>query len=173
MAPADLDRFAHTGFPPDYPANMRTFYSPVDDVHGAILAVIRSARESLVVAMYGFDDDQFADAIREKLEDEHVQVLLTLDSSQAGGVHERALLARENYPRSIVAVGRSEHGAIMHEKQLIVDGLIVVKGSTNWSISGESKQDNECSIVFDRAEAHLARCRADAIHAHMLAGGKP
>lgn len=172
LTPADLDQYAHAGFPADYPPNMRTFYSPVDDVHGALLAVVKSARESLVLSMYGFDDDELADAIREKLEDEHVQVLLTLDSSQAGGVHEKALLAREDYPRSIVAVGRSERGAIMHEKQLIVDGLIVVKGSTNWSTGGESKQDNECSIVFDRAEAHLARCRADAIHAHMLAAAK-
>jgi phosphatidylserine/phosphatidylglycerophosphate/cardiolipin synthase-like enzyme len=173
LHPADLDGFKNGGFPADYPAKWRTFYSPVDDVHGALLAVVKSARESLIVAMYGFDDDELAAAITGKLNDEKVFVLLTLDSSQAGGVHERALLAKENYPKSIVAVGRSEHGAIMHQKMLVVDGLVVVKGSTNWSTGGESKQDNELTICFDRAEAHMARLRIDAIHAHMLAAVKP
>lgn len=169
LRPSDLDQFKTGGFPDDYPATWRTFYSPVDQVHAALLAVVQSARESLACAMYGFDDDELADAIMAKLRDENVTVQLTLDSSQAGGVHEKALLARESFPKSVVAIGRSEKGAIMHQKMLVVDGLIVVKGSTNWSDGGESKQDNECSIVFDRAEAHLARTRIDAIHAHMLA----
>ena len=172
LKPADLDVFSTGGFPDDYPANMRTFYSPVDDVHGALLKVVGSARESLVVAMYGFDDDDLADAITRKLTDEKVFVLLTFDSSQAGGVHERALLAKENYPRSIVAVGRSERGAIMHMKELVVDGRVVVTGSTNWSASGEGKQDNQLTVIFDRAEAHAARTRIDAVHAHMLAATK-
>jgi len=169
VKPTDLDRFKTGGFPDDYPPNLRTFYSPVDDVHGALLAVVSSARQSLVLGMYGFDDDELADTIRRKLASEHVFVLLTLDSSQACGVHEKALLAREDYPRSIVAVGRSERGAIMHLKELVVDGRIVVKGSTNWSTGGESKQDNELTVVFDRAEAAAARTRIDAIHASMLA----
>jgi phosphatidylserine/phosphatidylglycerophosphate/cardiolipin synthase-like enzyme len=169
LTPSDLDQYKQGGFPNDYPDNMRVFYSPVDDVHGAILAVLKSARESLAVAVYGFDDEEFADVLKSKLEDEHVAVTLTLDSSQAGGTHERALLARVNYPKSIIAVGRSEKSAIMHQKIVIVDGLITVKGSTNWSDGGEAKQDNECTIVFDRTEAHLARCRIDAIHANMIA----
>ena len=171
MIPADLDRFRSGGFPPDYPANLRTLYSPVDDVHGALLALVQSAKHSLVVAMYGFDDDQVADAIKSKLVDGQVQVLLTLDSSQAGGKHEREILAREDYPASIVAVGRSERGAIQHMKMLVIDGLIVVNGSTNWSASGETLQDNQLTVVFDRAEAFMARLRIDKIHASMLAKG--
>lgn len=169
MKPQDLDRFKTGGFPDDYPATWRTFYASVDDVHGVLLAVIKSAKTSLAVAIYGFDDDEIADAIAEKLNDEHVQVTLTLDSSQAGGVHERKILARENYPSSIIAIGRSEHGAIVHLKELVVDGLIVVTGSTNFSTSGETLQSNQCTVLFDRAEAHLARCRIDAIHSHILA----
>lgn len=171
MIPADLDRFKSGGFPADYPPTWRTFYAGTDDVHGAILAVIKSAQTSIACAMYGFDDDEIADAIEAKLTDQHVQVVLTLDSSQAGGVHERKLLAHEAYPRSIIAVGRSEHGAIMHLKEAVVDGLIVITGSTNWSTSGETLQSNQLTVLFDRAEAHLARCRIDAIHAAMLAKG--
>lgn len=167
-----LDKFAITPFPADWPATQRVFFSPIDDVHGAMKACVAAAQESLVVAIYGFDDDELADLVKEKLEAEHVSVQLTFDSSQAGGVHERALLAREDYPRSVVAVGRSERGAIMHEKVIVVDGILTVSGSTNLSHSGEALQDNECRITLDRATAARYRARADAIHAHMLAAAK-
>ena len=48
------------GFPSDYPANVRRFYSPYDQVHAAFKALVASATESLLCSMYGFDDPELA-----------------------------------------------------------------------------------------------------------------
>lgn len=167
-----LDQFKTGPFPPGYPTDVRTFYSPVDDLHGALLYAIQAAQSELIVAMYGFDDEQLADALKAKMADPGVHVQFTLDKSQAGGVHERTLLAQEGYPNTSLAVGSSEHGRIQHMKVLVVDATVLVTGSTNWSDAAEHLQDNELTVALHPARAAEARLRIAAIHQHMLAATK-
>jgi phosphatidylserine/phosphatidylglycerophosphate/cardiolipin synthase-like enzyme len=145
-------------------------YSPIDDVHGALVEILKGAQHSVVVAVYGFDDDELAEILRVHLATPNVYVQITLDKSQAGGVHERELLAKfrhEDVGNSI-AIGTSEKSAIMHRKMAIVDGIWLIGGSTNWSESGETKQDNELTIHRSPELCARARTILDIEHDHAL-----
>jgi len=167
---AALDAFKAKPVAASYPANLRTFYSPIDDVHGALKAIIASARHSIIVAMFGYDDDELAAMLDAALKDPTMFVQISLDKSQAGGVHERAILAKYAHEMTgnSVAIGTSERGAIMHRKMVIVDGMWRVSGSTNWSTSGETLQDNEATILLDATACAEARSVLDIEHDKML-----
>jgi phosphatidylserine/phosphatidylglycerophosphate/cardiolipin synthase-like enzyme len=161
---ADLAKYAARPFPLGYPVDSHvTLYAPDDNLHGALGFLIDAVEHSLSLAMYGFDDDTLATSILRKLQDPKIYVQLVLDSSQAAGAHEKALLATMNYPSNTVVIGRSEKGAIMHLKTGSIDGLQCFSGSTNWSDSGEGKQDNELTFVQEPLIAFRTRHKIDLI----------
>jgi hypothetical protein len=153
-----------------YPNDVRTFYSPVDDVHGVLSALLASTQKSIVLNMYGYDDEELDSIIRAKIADEQVYIQMSLDRSQAGGVHERELLrAWDNHLiGNSIAIGHSTSGAISHMKILIVDGVYTVRGSTNWSLAGEQRQDNELTIHNNAVIAAETRAELDRNHDAML-----
>jgi phosphatidylserine/phosphatidylglycerophosphate/cardiolipin synthase-like enzyme len=168
---AELHQFkAEKRFLDGYPPDTRTFFSPRDDVHGVLTSLIASAQHAIVINMYGYDDDDIDDIIRNKLASEHVYVQMSLDKSQAGGVHERELLAQWDHSKfgNSIAIGSSAKSAISHLKICIIDGVYTVKGSTNWSLSGEQKQDNELTISRNAVIAAETRALLDMNHDWML-----
>jgi phosphatidylserine/phosphatidylglycerophosphate/cardiolipin synthase-like enzyme len=120
--------------------------------------------------MYGYDDDEIAALIAQHIDNPAMHVQVTLDKSQAGGVHERAILAKykAEMESNSVAIGTSERGQIMHRKMVIVDGLWRVSGSTNWSTSGESLQDNELTVIKNATLCAEARAILDLEHVKAL-----
>lgn len=84
------------------------------------------------------------EAISEKLSAGDIYVQVTLDSTQAGCVHERAPVAKRDWVGNSLntAIGRSEKSAVMHLTCVLIDGLDAVTGSTNWDYSAQAKQDD-------------------------------
>lgn len=168
----DLAQYkAEKRFLDGYPSEQRSFFSPRDSLHPMLASLLASAQHSLVLNMYGYDDPELDELIRAKLDSQHVYVQMSLDKSQAGGVHEKALLAKwsnDQFGNSI-AIGTSEvHHAISHLKVLIVDGVYSVTGSTNWSMSGESEQDNQLTLSRNAVVASELRAVLDLNHDWML-----
>jgi phosphatidylserine/phosphatidylglycerophosphate/cardiolipin synthase-like enzyme len=134
-------------------------------------ALLGSAQHSLVLNMFGYDDPDLDTLIRKKLKEEHVYVQMSLDKSQAAGKHEQALLKQWDNDAfgSSIAIGTSAVGhAISHLKICIIDGVYTVRGSTNWSIAGETKQDNEVTLSRNAVIAAETRAVLDLNHDWML-----
>src|SRR5262249_40975359 len=133
--------------------------------------LLGSAQHSIVVNMYGYDDDELNKIIQGKLADEKVYVQMSLDRSQAAGAHEKQILAKwanDAFGNSIAIGTSSVRNAISHLKTVCVDGVHTVKGSTNWSLSGEHQQDNELTLSRNAVVAAETRAILDINHDFML-----
>jgi hypothetical protein len=166
----DLSTYKATPFPPDYPANAKHLFAPVDKVHEAFVALCEcSDLSSLDASMYGWDDDLIDELFRKALLQEHIPVTLCLDSSQAAGVHEKVIVAK--WPGAElgndVVIGRSEKGAINHDKVICINRLVTICGSTNLSAGGEGAQNNEAVIILDRVFAAEMTNRIQIIKGQM------
>jgi phosphatidylserine/phosphatidylglycerophosphate/cardiolipin synthase-like enzyme len=167
-----LDAFKRDArFIAHYPEGVRSFFSPDDDIHGLLASLLSSAQQSIVINMFGYADHELDDIVRSKLLDDRMYVQMSLDRQQSkSGKTEREILAEwENHGiGNSIAIGTSYKHAISHLKVLIVDGIYTVKGSTNWSLSGEQKQDNELTLTNSAVVAAEARAVLDRNHDYML-----
>ena len=167
-----LGRFKQAGrFPAGYSQEALSFYSPRDPaVHAVIIWTLLQATHSVAVNMYGFDDPQASAVIRLHTESNAIAVTLSLDKTQAGGQAEKAILQTYNHDLigNSIAIGRSSRGDISHDKLLVVDGLYLITGSTNWSFGGEELQDNQLMLSREALAAAEARTVIDMDHDEML-----
>jgi hypothetical protein len=129
-------------FGPTASPDFRVFYVGRDDVHGVLMHLYKRVRLSVKMNMFGYDDDELNGILDGLLTNPNVMVQVTLDKSQASGVHEKKILASDeaNDPTTFAAdfaVGQSETHQISHTKGGVLDGIVAFEGSTNWSSSGE------------------------------------
>lgn len=142
--------------------------------------------------MFGYDDDELNQIIMTKVLDPSIVVLITLDQSQAGGVHEK-MLVEADQKNNLAAfgthfvIGQSATHQISHTKGFVADGKVGAEGSTNWSTSGEGtfvvkgdgqsggagyKAQNNTQSIFVDPDA-IARFQAELINEHVAAQEQP
>ena len=166
------------------------FYVGRDDVHNILKHILSRVSVSLYLNMFGFDDEELNDIIMAKIMDPNITVLITLDKSQAGGVHERKILeadqklSLDNFNTHFI-IGTSATSQISHTKGFVADGKIGSEGSTNWSTSGEGtfvvaghaggtgyKAQNNTLSVFTDADT-CGRFTSELIAEHLAAQKAP
>ena len=114
-----------------------------DDVHGILHYLLANETLSFKFNMFGYDDDQLNQDIMDMFKNPNIHVQASLDKSQAGGVHEKQIIALDEstdptaFANSFVVLESATH-QISHTKGGVCVGQgIYFEGSTNWSNSGE------------------------------------
>jgi hypothetical protein len=140
---ADLVQFKDTGaYPATQSENHALFYVGRDDVHGVLTYLFSRVTQAVDLNMFGFDDDELNTLLMGLAENPKVATQVTLDKSQAGGVHEKTILASDVAKDAAAfnasfAIGQSATHQITHTKGGVLDNVVGFEGSTNWSSSGE------------------------------------
>ncbi|MBV8225868.1 MAG: hypothetical protein JO232_11865 [Verrucomicrobia bacterium] len=158
------------------------FYVGRDDVHDILKHVLSRVSISLYLNMFGFDDDELNDILMAKAKDPQVLMMITLDKSQASGVHEKKLLDSDIATdptafNTYFVVGQSATHQISHTKGFVADAKVGGEGSTNWSASGEGigqpggkgyKAQNNTQSIFTDPDT-ISRFQSELIAEHMAA----
>jgi hypothetical protein len=142
----ELAPFSATPIPPVASPDYRAFFVGWDNVHGVLKYLLsRDGISSLTVNMFGYDDEELNNIIMGLVINPMVLTMITLDKSQAGGVHEKKLIAADKQQNlaafnSHFVIGQSATHSISHTKGGVIryaDGAAAWEGSTNWSTDGE------------------------------------
>lgn len=172
-------------YPPDASKDVKLFYVGRDDVHDILKHILSRVTTSLYLNMFGYDDPELNDILMSHALNPNITMLITLDKSQAGGVHEARLIAEDRRRLASFgthfAIGQSATHQISHTKGFVADGLVSCEGSTNWSAAGEgtfvvagrpggagyAAQNNTVCVIQDRDTT--ARFQAELIQEHTIA----
>lgn len=139
----ELGRFTPEGkLTPGYGQHY-LFFVGRDDVHGILHSLITSEKLELAANEFGYDDEELNQDILNLFKLPGIKVQVTLDRSQAGGVHEKKIVAADlaqdpvDFNNSF-AIGQSATHQISHTKGMVFLGQgLWCEGSTNLSVSGE------------------------------------
>lgn len=183
----DLAQFTKEGtYSNSASQDVHLFYVGRDNVHELLKYILSRVTVSLYLNMFGFDDAELNNILMEKALNPGITMLITLDKSQAGGVHEKALIeADEKYNLAAYnthfVVGQSATHQISHTKGFVADGKVAAEGSTNWSTAGEGTfvvtgqaggagykaQNNTQSVITDPDT--IVRFQTELIAEHLTA----
>ena len=183
----DLAQYTMEGtFATNASKDFHLFYVGRDNVHEVLKHLLSRANVSIYLNMFGYDDDELNDILMAKAMDPNITMLVTLDKSQAGGVHERRLLDADR-DKDLAAfnthfvTGQSSTHQISHTKGFVIDGRVGGEGSTNWSSSGEGtfvikgtpggagyKAQNNTQTIFTDPDT-ISRFTAELLAEHLIA----
>jgi hypothetical protein len=173
-------------YSPTASKDFHLFYVGRDNVHEILKHIFSKVSFSLYVNMFGYDDEELNDIIMQKAADPSITMLITLDKSQSGGVHEKRLLDSDIAKDPVAfnthfILGQSATHNISHTKGFVADGRVGGEGSTNWSTSGEGifvvadkaggpgyRAQNNTQTIFTDPDT-LSRFTAELIAEHVTA----
>jgi phosphatidylserine/phosphatidylglycerophosphate/cardiolipin synthase-like enzyme len=131
-------------------------FSRVEQCDDLIINYISRANKTIYVAMFSFTNNRLADELI-KAKNRGVEVIVVLERSQVSSrsyTHINLMLAN-------ITVKLDGNPAYMHHKFAVIDGVIVITGSYNWTDSAEDRNDENFIIIADKniAEKYVREFR--------------
>jgi hypothetical protein len=133
----ELEQFTKEGvYSTNASKDFHLFYVGRDDVHDILKYLLLRVSTSLYLNMFGYDDGELNDQCMRCAREPTITTVVTLDKSQAGGIHEKAILASDVSKDTAAfnahfAIGQSATSQISHTKGGVLDGKVGFEGSTN------------------------------------------
>ena len=130
----------------------QVYFSPKGGCTEAIVKNLDQAERYVLVQAYSFTSKPIAEALV-NAHKRGVKVKVLLDKSQRNGKGSKlAQLVEAGIPVSI----DTKH-SIAHNKVMIIDGVIVITGSFNFTTAAEDKNAENLLVVHDKALAKQYR----------------
>ena len=123
---------------------VEVYFSPNGGCTQAITNALNSAKRSVLVQAYSFTSAPIAKAIV----DAHkrgVKVNVILDKSQRTEKYSSATFLENNGVPTFI----DDKHAIAHNKVMVIDGVMVITGSFNFTKAGEEKNAENLLIIQD------------------------
>ena len=135
-------------------------FSSQDNMAAAVLDALRAADKRITVALYGFNNKEFADELA-KLARKGIAVRVKIDTAKSSEKKTGQLI--QTLRGAGAHVQTAAPGGRNHNKFAVIDGKTVLTGSYNWTLKAETNWENlliiDCPELAKSYEAEWEKIR--------------
>lgn len=145
----------------------RVYFSPDGGATAAIVAELGKATNSVLVQAYSFTSEPIAKALV-NAHKRGVKIAVILDEGQKTAKYSSADFIAH---AGITTLIDGKH-AIAHNKVMVIDGLVLITGSFNFTKAAEKKNAENLLIIRDRelAAAYIQNWKFHEVHSEAYQG---
>ena len=126
-------------------ADTKVYFSPNGGCQEAIISEINRAHKSIDIAMFSFTSREIANALIEAKQ-RHLKIRITLNIDQIKDPYSKCKFLVSKGINVKFHMGQG----LMHNKFAVIDNLVVLTGSFNWTNTAEKKNAENLLIIKDR-----------------------
>lgn len=125
------------------------FFSPHGGCEAEVVRWIQRANASVHVLIYSFTLDLIGDALVDA-HNRNIDVKVVFEQSQISEYSQYSRLKSNG-----IDVRNDTNSNLMHDKVMVVDGVVVLTGSFNWSNSAEESNNENLIVVYGSDTASI------------------
>jgi len=137
---------------------LEVYFAPEDGVAPRVVELIDDAQQSVAFLAFALTSEEIAGALGAKAA-EGVEVRGVMDAGQSGNLGSRYRELLE----AGVEVRLDGNPDRMHHKVIVIDGMLVITGSYNFSRSAETQNDENLIVLHDAAAAAAYRVEFERV----------